>query len=66
MASMAATDEGLATTAADIADLVVRAVRERRFYALFQPQLCAGAVRTRLRWMETGKPAEQWNLTSTG
>jgi NAD(P)-dependent dehydrogenase (short-subunit alcohol dehydrogenase family) len=66
MASMGATDEKLTTTAADIADLVVRAVRERRFYALFQPQLCVGAVRTRLRWMETGEPAEQWNLTSTG
>jgi NAD(P)-dependent dehydrogenase (short-subunit alcohol dehydrogenase family) len=65
LASMAVTDERLTTTAADIADLAVRAVRERRFYALFQPQLCAGAVRTRLRWMETGEPAEHWNLAGS-
>jgi NAD(P)-dependent dehydrogenase (short-subunit alcohol dehydrogenase family) len=36
---------------ADVADLVVQAIRERRFYILTHPEAAESAARNRLRWI---------------
>jgi NAD(P)-dependent dehydrogenase (short-subunit alcohol dehydrogenase family) len=63
MAALAATDNKINVTAADVAEAVVESIRKRRFFAFLQPEMCATAVRDRLRWMETGEPTNQLNLT---
>jgi NAD(P)-dependent dehydrogenase (short-subunit alcohol dehydrogenase family) len=40
---------------AEVAGLVVDAVRERRFFVLTHPESALAAVRRRLAWMETGE-----------
>jgi len=40
---------------ADVADHVVRAIREQQFFVLTHPSDALGAVDVRRRWMETGK-----------
>jgi hypothetical protein len=36
---------------ADVAELVVQAIREKRFYILTHPEMAENAARNRLRWI---------------
>jgi NAD(P)-dependent dehydrogenase (short-subunit alcohol dehydrogenase family) len=43
---------------ADVAEMVVEAIHQRRLYILTHPELATAAAKARLAWMETGEPAE--------
>jgi len=46
------------TAPADVAEMVVEAIHQRRLYVLTHPELAFAAIKARLEWMETGEPAE--------
>jgi NAD(P)-dependent dehydrogenase (short-subunit alcohol dehydrogenase family) len=48
--------EAFGVAASTVADLVVDAVRERRFHILTHPEQTISAFRRRLAWLETGEP----------
>ena len=48
-----ATERGLAPET--VADMVVDGIAENRFFILTHPEETLAAMRTRLRWMETGE-----------
>jgi NAD(P)-dependent dehydrogenase (short-subunit alcohol dehydrogenase family) len=47
---------------ADVAELVVQAIREKRFYILTHPELAENAARNRLKWITDNVPPQppQW------
>jgi NAD(P)-dependent dehydrogenase (short-subunit alcohol dehydrogenase family) len=48
---------------ADVADLVVQAIRERRFYVLTHPEAAEQAAKGRLRWITENIPPEAPTFT---
>jgi hypothetical protein len=40
----------------EVADAVVRGIRERRFYILTHPDAATAAIEARLQWMRTNVP----------
>jgi NAD(P)-dependent dehydrogenase (short-subunit alcohol dehydrogenase family) len=59
-------ESGGGMPASEVADAVVNAVRENRFFVLTHPEEARAAVEARLRWMETNEPPDLPRLRPWG
>lgn len=55
MSQLSATVDAVGLEPSDVAEMVVNAVRDDRFFILPHPEKAVDAVRKRLRWMETNE-----------